>query len=103
MDARSKRTKERVMRNSFRYFSLPRSVISFAWIASLALPALFFGAAATFASQNNATQAQNAPAPRPAIIVFWEDGFPASDTAQPARASLSAILPDAGFTSAEQL
>lgn len=37
------------------------------------------------------------------IVVFWEDGFPAADTAIPTRASLSAILPGASFTSAENL
>ncbi len=41
--------------------------------------------------------------PKPAVVVFWEDGFPAADTAQPARGQLAAVLPDAGFTPLAQL
>ena len=48
-----------------------------------------------------AGQAQTqAPAP---IVVFWEDGFPAADTAQPARAELASLLPQAAFSTAQQL
>ena len=92
------------MRNGLKYSSLSKpAVIPFARIALLMLPAFFLGAMATFAGLPKVSRAQNAPAPRPAIIVFWEEGFPNVDTAAPSRASLSAILPGAGFTSAEQL
>jgi hypothetical protein len=37
------------------------------------------------------------------VVVFWEDGFPAADTAAPTRDDLSAILPGAVFISAESL
>ena len=46
---------------------------------------------------------QTAAKPKPAVIVFWEDGFPAADTAQPVRGQLEALLPDAGFTPLAQL
>ncbi len=40
---------------------------------------------------------------RATTIVFWEDGFPAADTAAPTRAQLSAMLPGALFTDAAHL
>jgi hypothetical protein len=49
------------------------------------------------------TQTQKSSTPRAAVVVFWEDGFPAADTAAPSRGNLSAILPDAAFTVADQL
>ncbi|HXQ98572.1 MAG TPA: hypothetical protein VN774_09030 [Candidatus Limnocylindrales bacterium] len=42
-------------------------------------------------------------APTQSMVVFWEDGFPAADSAQPSRAQLSAILPNADFISADGL
>ena len=41
--------------------------------------------------------------PRQSVIVFWEDGFPAADTATPSRAQLGAILPNADFRSSDVL
>jgi hypothetical protein len=47
---------------------------------------------------------QNDPSHKPSVIVFWEDGLPAADTAQPSRGPLSAVLPDdAAFTNADHL
>jgi hypothetical protein len=37
------------------------------------------------------------------VIVFWEEGFPAADTAQPARGQLSATIPGAAFTNVDHL
>jgi hypothetical protein len=42
-------------------------------------------------------------AQKPAVIVFWEDGFPAADTAQPSRGQLSAVLPGTTFTNLDHL
>jgi hypothetical protein len=44
-----------------------------------------------------------AQAPQPPVVVFWEDGFPAGDTAAPKRADLAAAIPDSSFASSEQL
>ena len=46
---------------------------------------------------------QTAAKPKPSVVVFWEDGFPAADTAQPRREQLAALLPAAGFTPLAQL
>jgi hypothetical protein len=56
--------------------------------------ALFFLVAA--ASAGFAQQA--AP-----VVVFWEENFPAVDTAAPARAQLAAALPNAEFVAAQKL
>jgi hypothetical protein len=37
------------------------------------------------------------------VVVFWEEGFPAADTALPSRANLSATLPGAAFMSSDSL
>jgi hypothetical protein len=50
-----------------------------------------------------ARQTQKDSTQKPAVIVFWEDGFPAADTAQPARGQLSAMLPGAALTNADHL
>lgn len=51
-----------------------------------------------------ATHGQQNSAEKPSVIVFWEDGFPAVDTAQPSRVPLKAMLPDgAAFTDADHL
>jgi hypothetical protein len=55
------------------------------------------------ASTENAAQGQRDSAQKSAVIVFWEDGFPAVDTAQPARGQLSAMIPGAAFANAEHL
>jgi len=64
-------------------------------LAAVLLAALVFSA--------NSLHAQTPAKPKFAVVVFWEDGFPAVDTAQPSRAQLAALLPDAGFTPAAQL
>ncbi len=49
-------------------------------------------------------QEQKDSAQKPSVVVFWEDGFPAADTAQPSRGPLSAMLPtDAAFINADHL
>ncbi len=55
------------------------------------LAALFFLFALSAMAQSTASS-----------IIFWEDGFPASDTAAPDRAALAA-LPNARFASAQEL
>jgi hypothetical protein len=71
-------------------------------LALLALAAISGGAANAWTL--GAAQAQQNSPPKPSVIVFWEDGFPAADTAQPSRAPLKAMLPDdAAFTSADHL
>ena len=39
----------------------------------------------------------------PPIVVFWEEGFPAADTAAPSRAELVSVLPNARYASAREL
>lgn len=46
--------------------------------------------------------AAQASAPAP-VVVFWEEGFPAGDTAPPGREALASLLPDAAFASIQQL
>ncbi|HUK31409.1 MAG TPA: cellulase family glycosylhydrolase [Candidatus Acidoferrum sp.] len=46
---------------------------------------------------------QKDSAQKPSVIVFWEDGFPAADTAQPSRGALNALFPGAAFTTADHL
>jgi hypothetical protein len=41
--------------------------------------------------------------PQPPVVVFWEDGFPAADTAAPTRAELAAAIPNSSLASSEQL
>jgi hypothetical protein len=91
------RQKERAMRKGAAYFSFSQSHKPFA------LFCLILAMVGRCASANESARTQNSSAPRPPVVVFWEDGFPAADTAAPARASLSAILPDAAFTPADQL
>jgi hypothetical protein len=72
------------------------------------LLALFAVAAISGGTANalsvGAAQGQQNSAQKPSAIVFWEDGFPAADTAQPSRAPLKAMVPDdAAFTSADHL
>jgi hypothetical protein len=55
------------------------------------------------AGTENGARAQRDSAQKPAVIVFWEDGFPAADTAQPSRGQLSAMIPGAAFANAEHL
>src|ERR1700740_2343130 len=43
------------------------------------------------------------PAPAAHTVVFFEEGFPASDTSVSSRAQLTAGVPDAQFASAEEL
>jgi len=63
-------------------------------------------------ASTNAAQAQNAVASQQAtestraagsIVVFWESGFPAIDTAAPTREQLASLLPGAKFADASQL
>ena len=56
--------------------------------------ALFLMAMGVFASDK--------PASSP-TVVFWEEGFPAVDTASPVRADLAAALPGAAFAGAQEL
>jgi hypothetical protein len=59
----------------------------------------------------NAVQAQNPVASQQAAkstgafgsIVFWQNSFPAIDTAEPTREQLASLLPDAKFADASQL
>lgn len=46
--------------------------------------------------------AAQAPPPAP-VVVFWEDGFPAADTAPANRDGLATALPVSSFASAQQL
>src|SRR3989442_10416386 len=39
----------------------------------------------------------------PRVVVFWEEGFPAADTAAPSRAELVSVLPNARYASAREL
>ena len=39
----------------------------------------------------------------PPVVVFWEEGFPAADTAAPSRAELVSVLPNARYASAREL
>ncbi len=70
---------------------------------------LFMLAAAVFpcgtaeARTHLAKQGQRDTGQKPAVIVFWEDGFPAADTAQPSRSQLSAMLSGAAFLNADHL
>jgi len=66
----------------------------------LASAAILF---ATLAFIAWSAQAQAPAKAKFAVVVFWEDGFPAVDTAQPSRAQLLALLPAAGFTPLPQL
>jgi hypothetical protein len=70
-------------------------------IAFLAAAAIPCGAAEGRA--HLAKQGQRDSAQKPSVIVFWEDGFRAADTAQPARGQLGAMLPGAAFTNADHL
>jgi hypothetical protein len=67
---------------------------------ALALAAILFS---TLAFRVYPLPAQSPAKPKFAVVVFWEDGFPAVDTAQPARGQLAALLPSAGFTPLAQL
>ncbi len=49
------------------------------------------------------TAAQAPSEVRPAALLFWEEGFPAADTAAPARADLTALLPGARVVSSDAL
>ena len=55
------------------------------------------------ANSEPTVQGQRDSAQKPAVIVFWEDGFPAADTVQPSRSSLSMVLRDAAFTNVDHL
>jgi hypothetical protein len=71
---------------------IPRSI--------LALAAVLI---AMLASIGCPLHAQTPSKPKFAVVVFWEDGFPAADTAQPSRTLLAAMLPEGGFTPLAQL
>jgi hypothetical protein len=57
--------------------------------------------AATDSRIASATQASAGAKTR--VLVFWEEGFPAADTALPSRANLSVALPGAAFISVDVL
>lgn len=68
-------------------------------LAILAIPcflAFALGAAA-------APRVQDQKAPPPPIIVFFESGFPAADSASPSQTELKALVPGARLASADQL
>lgn len=47
--------------------------------------------------------APNAHAQQPAVLVFYENGFPVADTAAPSQTDLSSLISGARFVSADQL
>jgi hypothetical protein len=66
--------------------------------------AAFFVAFVFCAGSSPAQSAQSASAqPQAAAVVFWEDGFPAADTAPPRREALASLLPDAAWAGAAEL
>jgi hypothetical protein len=50
-----------------------------------------------------AASARGQSASPPSTVVFWEDGFPTTDTAAPNRAQLSPLVDGRSFTGAQQL
>ncbi len=75
---------------------------SFAFVAIIFL-GLSLVPRTAFAVPQAAAHEPNGSSEKIGVIVFWEDAFPAADTAAPARASLGAMLPDAAFVSADGL
>jgi hypothetical protein len=77
---------------------------SFAVSTALFIALTFAVTAASAAAVSQTTsQGQSSAAEKTRVVVFWEDGFPAADTALPSRADLSAALRDAMFVSADSL
>ncbi|MGO9641915.1 MAG: hypothetical protein ACLP1Y_11500 [Candidatus Acidiferrales bacterium] len=80
--------------------------VAFYW-TSIAIVILAFGGIAargrTTSRPHSSSPEQTTAKPGPSAIIFWEDGFPAADTAQPTRDQLAALLPAAGFTPLAQL
>ncbi|HEV3218771.1 MAG TPA: cellulase family glycosylhydrolase [Candidatus Acidoferrales bacterium] len=70
-------------------------------LAFLAIATIPFARAE--AHTKSAKQEPKNSAQKSAVVVFWEDGFPAADTAQPSRGLLSAMLSGAAFTNADHL
>jgi hypothetical protein len=60
-------------------------------------------AAVVFCPVLRAQPAQQAKTQVSPMVVFWEDGFPAADTASVSRAALEAALPQARFTAMSEL
>ncbi|MDE3135235.1 MAG: hypothetical protein KGL59_01560 [Acidobacteriota bacterium] len=60
-------------------------------------------AAVVFCPALRAQQAQQAKTRVSPIVVFWEEGFPAADTAAVSRSALEAALPQARFTATSEL
>ncbi len=67
-------------------------------LAAAAIPCGRVGARTEGASHGQEDSTQ-----KPGVIVFWEDGFPSADTAQPSRGQVSAMLPGAAFTTKDHL
>ncbi len=71
--------------------------------------AMVFAAAVAASSANGiaevgiASQQSASDAAKTRVVIFWEDGFPAADSAAPSRGDLSLLLPGAAFISAEAL
>ncbi len=53
--------------------------------------------------RSRGAEVQQEAAPPKRALVFWEDGFPAADTAAPARAQIVAMLPEAVMVAADDL
>jgi hypothetical protein len=75
---------------------------SFAFVAALFLM-LTFIAGNVAAIGNDKSQAQQKAPEKTRVVIFWENAFPAADTAAPSRTSLSATLPSASFVSVDAL
>jgi Cellulase (glycosyl hydrolase family 5) len=80
-------------------FHLP-FVFKMAVIIAVALNVM---AANASADPQIGSQDQGSAGAKTRVVVFWEEGFPAADTALPSRANLSAILPGAAFVSSDSL
>ena len=73
-------------------------------IAALAFVCISWGyvSAQTTAAHTHTARARSDEIAN-SLVVFWEDDFPALDTAAPTRAQLAALLPNAWFVDAAQL